>query len=190
MKFHRSIGLSLALTMPLTVFGAMQNYQIDAAHSFVMFEISHLGISTTIGQFEGIEGEFSFDDKDPTQCKVTALINTNEIDTNHAERDKHIRGKDFLNTSEHATAKFSSTACKGNQQTGVLSGNLEFMGMSKPIDVKITKIGEGADPWGGYRAGFEGEFTINRRDFGIDYNLGPDTDEVVIQVFIEGIKKS
>lgn len=167
---------------------AAQSYKIDPAHSFIVFKISHIGISTTVGQFPGMTGTLILDAENPSQSKVEAVVNTNNIDSQHAERDKHLRGRDFLNVKQFPNASFQSTKFEGSLESGTLYGDLKLMGATKPISLPVQKVGEGKDPWGGYRVGYTGTIKLNRKDFGINYDMGPATDEVQLEIFIEGIK--
>ena len=88
------------------------DYQIDkqGQHASVNFKISHLGYSWIYGRFNDFDGTFSWDAAKPEASSVNVTLNTASVDTNHAERDKHIRSADFLNVEEHGTATFASTA--------------------------------------------------------------------------------
>ena len=97
--------------------------------------------------------------------KVSVEIETASIDTGHAERDKHLRSPGFLNVKKFPKASFVGTGYEGGPEGGTMKGNLTLMGVTKPIAIAVKKVGEGDDPWGGYRAGFEGTVTIDRRGF-------------------------
>ncbi len=117
-------------------------------------------------------------------------IDTTSLDSNHAERDKHLRGKEFLNVDKFPTASFKSTSVKFNDEdSGKVTGDFTLHGVTKTITFDIDKVGEGKDPWGGYRVGFEGETSLKLADYGIDYNLGPASTHVDIGLFIEGIRQ-
>ena len=166
------------------------DYAIDPAHSFVTFEVSHIGLSTLHGQFNEVAGTFSYDADNPGASSAKVTVPTESLDTNFAERDKHLKSGDFFDVGAHPETSFESTGYTDNGDgTGVLTGNLTLLGASAPIDVAVTKIGEGEDPWGGYRVGFEGTATIDRTDFGMDYDLGPAANEVTLNLFIEGIRQ-
>jgi len=162
----------------------------EKAHAFIEFKISHLGISFVKGRFNNFSGEFSYDEKDPSASKVSVNIDTSSIDSNYAERDKHLRSADFLDVSKYPTATFTSTSFEelGNSKAR-LSGNLRLHGVTRPITIDVTEIGAGKDPWGGYRRGFTGSTELTLKDFGIDYNLGPTATQVEIQLSLEGIRK-
>ena len=86
------------------------------------------------------------------------------------------------------TLPFKSTKFNGDASGGTLTGTLTFLGFSKIIEFPITKIGEGKDPWGGYRVGFEGLYKMTRKDFGMDFNLGPAAEFVDVTLQIEAIR--
>lgn len=165
-------------------------YRIDPAHSFVQFKISHLGYSWMIGTFDKLSGDFTFDPSaGPAGQKISVEIDTTSVDTGHAERDKHLRSPDFLNVKKFPKATFVSTAYEGDAQGGTMKGSLTLMGVTKPISIAVKKVGEGNDPWGGYRAGFEGETTLKRSEFGAGRSLGPASESMDLFLSIEGIRK-
>ncbi|MCO7552866.1 YceI family protein [Metapseudomonas otitidis] len=168
------------------------DYVIDkqGQHAFVNFKISHLGYSWLYGTFKDFDGTFSFDAKAPEASKVKVELKTGSVDTNHAERDKHIKSGDFLNVSKHPTATFESTGVKSTGEgTADVTGNLTLNGVTKPVVIKAKFIGEGSDPWGGYRAGFEGTTTLKLKDFDIQKDLGPASQEVELIISFEGVRK-
>lgn len=164
-------------------------YVIDPAHSFVEFRIQHLGFSWLYGNFREIEGTFRYDPKHFVDSSFEVMISTESVDTHHSERDKHLRSKDFLDVQKYPKATFRSTRFSGGNEEGALEGMLTLHGITKPIVIKVKKVGEGKDPWGGYRAGFVGKTTLKKSDFGIAYNLGPAGDKIEFDLGIEGIRK-
>ncbi|WKV96357.1 YceI family protein [Pseudomonas sp. H22_DOA] len=167
------------------------DYVVDkeGQHAFVDFKISHLGYSFITGTFKDIDGKFSFDAAKPEDSKIEFNVNTASVFTNHAERDKHIASADFLNASKFGKATFVSTSVKSTgANTADVTGDLTLLGVTKPVVVKATFLGEGKDPWGGYRAGFEGTTSIKRSDFGKQKDLGPKSDAVELYVSFEGVK--
>ena len=162
------------------------DYAFDkkGAHQFVQFRVQHLGISWLYGRFNDFDGTFSYDADAPEKSKVSVKIDTTSVDSNHAERDKHLRGDDFLNVDKFPEATFKSTSFDGKS----LKGNFTLMGVTKPIEIAIEKVGEGEDPWGGYRAGFEGRTTFKMADYGIKKNLGPKSANVEMILSVEGIR--
>ena len=177
------------LAFPAAGAGAAE-YRIDPAHSVVQFKISHLGYSWMIGVFDRISGSFTYDPAaGPAGQKVSVEIETASIDTGHAERDKHLRSPGFLNVKKFPKASFVSTGYEGDAKGGTMTGNLTLMGVTKPIAIAVKKVGEGDDPWGGYRAGFEGAVTLDRRDFGAGRNLGPASESMDLFLSFEGIRQ-
>ena len=174
--------------------GAAQaaDYQIDkqGQHASVNFKISHLGYSWIYGRFNDFEGTFSWDADKLEASAINVTVNTESVDTNHAERDKHIRSEDFLNVAENATATFTSTGVEvTGDNSAKVSGDLTLNGVTKPVVLDANFIGEGDDPWGGYRAGFDATTTLKLADFGIDYNLGPASETVELILTVEGVRQ-
>ncbi len=168
------------------------DYAVDkeGQHAFVNFKISHLGYSWLWGTFKDFDGSFSFDAAKPEQSKVNVTLKTASVDTNHAERDKHLRSDDFLNVAKHPTATFESTSVKSTGGgTADITGNLTLNGVTKPVVIAAKFIGEGDDPWGGYRAGFEGSTTLTLKDFDIKMDLGPASQTVDLIISVEGVRK-
>ena len=186
--------LSAAL-MAGVAFGGVakaETYVIDTkgAHASINFNIKHLGYSNLRGRFDKFEGEFTFDENNPEASSVTVTIDTNSVNSNHAERDKHLRSADFLNVSEHPTATFKSTKVAVNGDgAGVITGDLTLNGVTRSVDIVASHIGGGQDPWGGFRQGFTGTTKIALADFGINFNLGPASKEVELTLEVEGVKK-
>ncbi len=178
--------LGLAMAFP----AAADDYRIDDAHSFIQFRIQHLGFSWLYGRFNTLEGNFSYDDTKPNDAAIKVTIDTAGIDTNHAERDKHLRSDDFFAVGKHPKATFVSTGYKPiGKDKGILTGKLTLRGITKPITINVMHIGAGDDPWGGYRRGFHGTTTLTLADFGIPYDLGPAARTAELVLTIEGIRQ-
>ncbi|GAA81012.1 MULTISPECIES: YceI family protein [Pseudoalteromonas] len=189
-KLLVSTAVSAAMMLSVTTANAA-DYVIDTkgAHAFVNFKIKHLGYSWLHGRFNTFDGKFNYDAKNPNASQIMVNIDTTSLDSNHAERDKHLRGKEFLNVDKYPTATFKSTSIKFEDDSGQVTGDFTLHGVTKTITFEIDKVGEGKDPWGGYRVGFEGETSLKLTDYGIDYNLGPASTHVDIGLFIEGIRQ-
>jgi polyisoprenoid-binding protein YceI len=186
----------VALALGSALFSATQamaaDYAIDkkGQHAFVNFKISHLGYSWLYGTFKDFDGTFSFDATKPEASSVKVSLNTASLDTNHAERDKHLRSDDFLNVSKYPTATFESTSVKTTGTgTADITGNLTLNGVTKPVVLAATFIGEGKDPWGGYRAGFAGTTSLHLKDFDIQKDLGPASQDVQLIISVEGVRQ-
>jgi len=185
-----SLSLATALTLSGSVFA--EDYAIDkkGAHASIQFKISHLGYSWLWGRFNDFDGTFSYDEKHKSASKISVTVNTKSVDSNHAERDKHLRSSDFLDVDKFPQAKFESTSySESDKGKAVLKGNLTLHGVTKEVTLDITKVGAGKDPWGGYRRGFEGTTRIALKDFGISKNLGPASAELDLIIALEGIKQ-
>lgn len=188
----KSLVAGIALASTLTTGAQAADYVIDTqgAHASINFRVSHLGYSWLEGRFNEFGGEFSYDADNPAAATISVDINPASVDSNHAERDKHLRGDDFLAVKSYPAASFQSTAFMPNDDgTAVLKGNLTLRGVTKPVELAVTKIGEGADPWGGYRAGFSATTEFRMKDFGITKNLGPASETVYMELHVEGIRK-
>lgn len=171
---------------------AAADYVIDreGQHAFVNFKISHMGFSWLYGTFKDFDGSFSFDAQQPEASQVEVTLKTASLDSNHAERDKHLRSDDFLNVAKHPTATFKSTSVKSTGEgTADITGDLTLNGVTKPVVIAAKFIGEGEDPWGGYRAGFEGTTTLTLKDFDIKMDLGPTSQTVDLIISVEGVRK-
>lgn len=127
--------------------------------------------------------------KNPAADKVNVTINTTSVDTNHAERDKHLRSADFLNTAKYPQATFTSTSVKKDGDELDITGDLTLNGVTKPVTLEAKLIGQGDDPWGGKRAGFEAEGKIKLKDFNIKTDLGPASQEVDLIISVEGVQQ-
>ncbi len=185
------LALTTAALLASAATASAADYKIDkqGQHAFVQFRIQHLGYSWLYGTFRDFDGSFTFDEADPLKDKVNVTINTNSVDTNHAERDKHLRSAEFLNVAKFAQATFVSTGVKKDGDELDITGNLTLNGVTKPVTLEAKKLGEGKDPWGGYRAGFEAETKIALKDFNIKTDLGPASQDVQLMISVEGIRQ-
>ncbi len=163
-------------------------YQIDKAgqHAFITFKASHLGYSYIIGHFEDFDGEFQYDENAPEASKVNVVIQARSLDSNHAERDKHLTGKEYFDAEQHPLITFSSTGYEGAADAGQLTGDLTIKGITRTVTLNVSKIGQGDDPWGGYRAGFEGDVTLSAGDYDLPGWIG----DVEVNLIVEGVRQS
>jgi len=192
MKIVKTAFAVAALASALSTAATAADYVVDTknAHASINFRIKHLGFSWLAGRFDKFTGTFSYDDKNPDASKVKIEIDTASVDTNHAERDKHLRAADLLDTDKFPTATFESTSVKSSgPEKATVSGKLTLHGVTKDIVIETQRVGGGKDPWGGYRDGFTGTTTLKLADFGISRDLGPFSKEVELTLDIEGIKQ-
>lgn len=179
---------SLAATVPAA---NADDYQIDVegAHAFVNFKFKHLGYSWLTGTFKEFDGTFTWDPENVSESRVEVVLETASLDSNHAERDKHIRDEKYLDVERYPTARFVSTKIvdKGEGKLQV-TGDLTLHGVTKQITFPAEVVGEGPDPWGGYRAGFAAEYVLDTTEFGMD-EFKP-LNKIWLELLIEGERKS
>lgn len=190
--FKKTVLSLAAGALFLTAGSALaETYKFDkqGQHAFIEFRIQHLGYSWVYGSFKDFDGSFTYDAKDPAKDKVEVTIKTGSIDTNHAERDKHLRSGDFLNAAKFPEAKFVSTEVKKEGEIYKITGDFTLNGVTKPITLDAKLMGEGKDPWGGYRAGFEAQGNIKLKDFNIKSDLGPKSQEAELLISVEGVQE-
>jgi len=180
------------LASSLTTMAQAADYIVDykGAHASINFKVQHLGYSWLTGRFNKFDGKFNYDASNVSASKIEINIDTTSVNSNHADRDKHLKGDDFLEVGKFANAKFvsSSVTDKGDNQLEI-KGGLTLHGVTKEITINAHKIGEGKDPWGGYRVGFSGTSEITMKDFGIKMDLGPASSKVMFDLHIEGVKQ-
>lgn len=175
----------LALLFVLPTAAVAEEYVIDETHAFVQFKASHIGYSYVIGRFNGFSGTFSYDPNDPAVGATTVTIDTPSVDSNHAERDKHLRDKDFLNVEKYPTITFVSTEFRDLADDKIeVVGDLTVRGKTETVTLSGRHVGAGDDPWGGYRRGFEASVEVNSRDFGFPRWVG----DVELYVVVEGVR--
>src|SRR5579875_1509874 len=143
-------------------------YNVDPVHSNVGFEIRHMGIATVRGRFGTFQGTIDATGDAPV---LEGTVDVSSLDTGESNRDGHLKSPDFFDVDQYPTITFNGKAAElggGGQIT--LKGEMTMKGVTKPIEL-TGQIGEvGEDPWGNQRIGFELSTTIDRRDYGLDWN--------------------
>jgi polyisoprenoid-binding protein YceI len=172
-------------------------WTIDASHSRLGFSARHAMVATVRGRFAEFEGTLHLDEADPARSTAEVAIHTASIDTSVADRDAHLRSPDFLDVDSHPTITFKSTSARATGvQDYLLAGDLTVRGVTKPVELAVTYLGTSQDPFGNVRAGFEAETTINRKDFGLVWNVALETggilvgDKIKIAIDISAIKQA
>lgn len=164
------------------------SYMIDPAHTTVTFSVSHLGTSNLVGRFNTIEGDFTLAPKG--NSKVEFSIETSSVDTNHKKRDTHLRSPDFFNAKQFPKMKFTSSKVQfNNGELEKIEGSLSLHGKTRSVTLTVEPVGAGADPWGGYRAGYHATTVIKRSDYGMDFMQGGIGDDIKVSLNIEAIKQ-
>ncbi len=192
----RKLFAFLALILAITSITAQaaERYLIDTKgmHAFITFRIQHLGFSWLEGRFNRFSGEFTYDETNPANNRVSVEIDVASIDSNHAERDKHLRDERFFDVKRYPKATFVSTGWEDlGDGRARLKGKFTLRGVTREIVVDVRQVGAGKDPWGGYRRGFEGSTVLNLSDYRMKegHILGPAAEKVHIWLSIEGIRQ-
>ena len=190
MKFLRLLPL-LALALAPIALPAADSYKVDPVHSAIMFKVHHWGAGFSWGRFNKFDGTVSFDAADPAKSSVNFTVDMESVDSNSADRDKHLKSPDFFNSKQFPTATFKSTAIKAGSGKDDLSvtGDLTIRGITKPVTIAMKKTGEGKDQKGTQLAGAEGTFTIKRSDFDVKFGIPGVSDDVLITVALEAKKQ-
>lgn len=173
-------------------------YQIDPAHSVVEFSVKHMMFSTIKGKFAKVAGEIVFDQNNPTASSVTATVDVASVMTGDPNRDNHLRTADFFDPENHPTLSFTSKSIEPVDREGTyrIFGDLTMRGVTRGVVLEGSHLGTGTDPWGGTRAGFTATTTINRKDWGLNWNAPLEaggvlvSDQVKVSLDIEAVKKS
>lgn len=173
-----------------TAVTATRTYEIDKSHSEAGFEVRHL-LTRVRGRFTDFAGTIRIHEE-PELSSVSVAIKAASIDTNEPNRDTHLRSPDFFSTDEFPTLTFTSTAVKpAGDDLYAVTGDLTIRGVTKRVDVPVAFLGRAKDPWGNEKVGFDAQFTLNRKDFGLLWNAALETggflvgDEVKITLSVQ-----
>lgn len=174
---------------------ATQRWNIDTGHSGVHFTARHMVVAKVRGVFSRWEGVIDFDEQDPSLSKVSVRIEAASIDTREEKRDAHLRSADFLDAEKFPHITFESTKVeKRGENEYAVTGNLSIHGVTRPVVLEAEYLGGGKDPWGQERIGFHAKTTINRKDFGLNWNQMLEAggvlvgDKLEIELDIEAVK--
>lgn len=192
MKFLATTAALAGLLMAGTAFAA-DAYEVDPTHAWVSFKTSHNGWANAHGTFKSVSGAIAFDKEDVTKSSIEFKIDAASIDTNHAQRDTHLKSPDFLNVEEFPEITFKSTAIeKTGDKTAKVTGDLTLAGTTKPVTLDVTWNAEAPLPWDAktVKTGFSATGGFNGVDFGItkltDFGLGPN---FALDIDFEAVKK-
>jgi polyisoprenoid-binding protein YceI len=165
-------------------------YGIDTGHASLVAKIGHMGFSNYAMRFTKIDARFSFDPANPTAAKVTATIDPASIDTGSASFDEKLKGATWLNAAKFPTITFASTALvMTGANSGQMTGDLTFLGVTKPVTLDVTWNGVGAGMMTETRTGFSATGSIKRTDFGFGTYVPVISDRVDLLIEIEFTKK-
>jgi polyisoprenoid-binding protein YceI len=167
---------------------------IDPSHTHIGFSVKHMMVSTVRGQFTRYEGTLDLNTEDLSQSHIKGEIEVPSIDTHEPKRDEHLRSNDFFDAANHPKILFESTKIEHVEGSDYkVSGNLTIRGVTKAITLDAEFAGVHKDPWGGTRTGFTVTTTINRKDFGVNFNAILETggvlvgDKVKLELEIEAV---
>ena len=173
---------------------AADTYNFDKSHTTVAFQVRHIFTNMT-GKFREFEGAIQIDRAKPSASSVEFTIQAASIDTNDAKRDEHLRTADFFDVANHPKLAFKSTSVRpAGKDTYQVTGDLTMRGVTKPVTLTVAYLGEGKDPWGNEKVGFDVTGTLNRKDFDIIWNKALDAggyvvgDEVKVLIGVEANK--
>jgi polyisoprenoid-binding protein YceI len=156
------------------------NYTIDPTHSRIGFVARHAVVTKVRGSFNEFEGSGHLDIEDPSKSHLELNIKAASIDTRNPDRDAHLRSNDFFSMDEFPEITFKSTSVELQGNTLTVTGDLTIKGVAKPVTVDFEYLGSALDPWGNVRLGFEGHATVNRKDWGVNWNMALEAGGVLV----------
>jgi polyisoprenoid-binding protein YceI len=156
------------------------DWDIDPTHSRLGFAAKHAMVATVRGQFKVYSGEVHLDEANPANSSARVEIDVASVDTGNADRDTHLRTPDFFDIEKFPKIVFQSTKVEKSDDVYTLIGDLTINGKTNPVSVDFEPTGTSNDPWGNFRAGFEGRATVNRRDWDLAWNVALDKGGVLV----------
>jgi polyisoprenoid-binding protein YceI len=169
------------MSNPTTAATATGTYTIDPAHSRIGFVARHAMVTKVRGSFNEFEGSGYFDAENPTNSHAELTIQAASIDTRNADRDGHLRSNDFFDMETYPQITFSSTGVEHVDSDHFrVTGDLTIKGVTKPVTVDFEYTGYAVDPFGNHRVGFEGSTTVNRKDWGVNWNAALEAGGVLV----------
>jgi polyisoprenoid-binding protein YceI len=160
-------------------------YALDAAHGKITWSVDHLGFSTYYGQFVNVQAELKLDPANPSASTLTATIPLTDVDSNSDGLDAHLQTADFFDTANHPTATFVSrsiTIDADDPTEADVLGDLTIRGVTRPVTMEVEFNQAGPSMGNTYKVGFDGEATIKRSEFGVNYALPAVSDEVKLHL--------
>lgn len=159
-------------------------WDIDPTHSAVGFAVKHMMFTTVRGRFRDVKGIIELDGKNPGRTRVDVEIAAASIDTGSADRDAHLRSADFLDVENHPLITFRGKRVEGAMQSEgdrfTVTGDLTIRGTTKEVTLEGQYEGVGKDPWGGTRGGARASVTIDRRQWGLQWNQALETGGILV----------
>ena len=165
-------------TAPSTLTGT---YAIDPTHSRVGFVARHAMVTKVRGSFNEFEGSGYFDAENPASSHLQLTIQAASIDTRNADRDAHLRSNDFFDMENFPEITFTSTKVEHiDADNYKVTGDLTIKGVTKSVTIDFEYAGTAVDPFGNQRIGVEGTTTINRKDWGVNWNAALEAGGVLV----------
>jgi polyisoprenoid-binding protein YceI len=170
-------------------------WAIDASHSSVGFVARHLMVTKVRGVFGDVEGEIRIAD-DPLHSSVRASVDAASVSSGDAKRDAHLRSADFFDVEQYPRTEFVSSKVEPKGDKFALTGDLTVHGVTREVTWDLEFDGTVQDPWGGTRAGFSATIEVNRKDWGLEWNMALEagglvvSDKVRLNVEVEAVKQS
>ncbi len=157
------------------------DYTIDPTHSRVGFVARHAMVTKVRGSFNEFEGTGHFDADNPANSQLSLTIQANSIDTRNADRDGHLKSNDFFDMETYPEITFVSTSIEQTDDDEYkVTGDLTIKGVTKPVTVEFEYDGTAVDPYGNTRVGLEGKTTVNRKDWGVNWNAALEAGGVLV----------
>lgn len=157
-------------------------YDIDPAHSSLEFAAKHAMVTTVRGRFSEFSGVLHIDAQNPEASTAEVTVKVDSLDSRSADRDKHLRGADFFDVEKYPEITFKSTrAARGKDDDEYrMWGDLTIRGVTREVELTLTFTGAAKDPWGNTRVGFEGHTTVNRKDWGLNWNVALEAGGILV----------
>ena len=170
-------------------------YALDPEHLTVAFLVEHIGYAKVLASFRKVSGGFSYDEASGTLSDVRIVVETASVDSGHAARDAHVRGKDFLDASRHPAMTFTARSARRQGERGYLiDGELELLGKRRPLTLQATLNKLARYPIGPplmkpMVAGASVRGSLRRSDFGMTYGLPVIPDNIKLEIQVEGVRQ-
>lgn len=166
-----SLVFGLIVSITGTTVKAQSKWEMDVSHSSVGFAVDHMAFSETTGKFKKFSGSFTTPDDNFNSISGTVTIQVESIDTDNADRDKHLRSADFFESDKYPTITFAAKSIKKSGKNVTIGGDLTMKGVTKPVSLTGQFKGVGKGAFGGTIAGFfRLETKVNRKDYGLTWN--------------------
>ena len=165
-------------------------WQFDPFHTQVEFAAKHLGMMTVRGHFNEFTATGNIYPDNPEASSVEVTMQAGSLRTHNEKRDNDLRSSNFLEIDKYPTITFKSTRIeRAGEDRYKMTGDLTIKGNTRPVTLSVVKYGEFNDPNMGHRIGYSAEGQINRKDFGMTFNMMLDGRWIVsdeVQILIEG----